>query len=114
MTRTAPHGPAQLRAGDVVEVSSLEEIVATLDGTAAVDGLPFMPEMARFAGQRLTVRSRAHKTCDTARASGFRRLDDTVHLADARCDGSAHGGCQAECLLFWKTAWLKPVSDAQT
>jgi hypothetical protein len=108
---SASRGREQLRAGDLVEVRSLEEIVATLDGTAAVDGVPFMPEMARFAGQRLRVRSRAHKTCDTARASGFRRLEETVHLADTRCDGSAHGGCQAECLLFWKTAWLKPVDD---
>ena len=32
-----------------------------------------------------------------------------VHL-ETRCDGSAHGGCQASCLLFWKDAWLKPVS----
>jgi hypothetical protein len=36
-------------------------------------------------------------------------LKDSVHL-NLRCDGSAHGGCQAECLLFWKKAWLKPVT----
>ena len=28
-----------------------------------------------------------------------------------RCDGSAHDGCQAGCLLFWKLAWLK-AADA--
>jgi hypothetical protein len=33
-----------------------------------------------------------------------------MHLEGARCDGSAHGGCQASCLLYWKDAWLKPVS----
>jgi hypothetical protein len=30
-------------------------------------------------------------------------------LEGVRCDGSAHGGCQAACSVFWKDAWLKPV-----
>jgi hypothetical protein len=30
---------------------------------------------------------------------------------ETRCDGSAHGGCEAGCLIFWKEAWLKRVSD---
>src|SRR6185503_3860140 len=30
-------------------------------------------------------------------------------------DGSAHGGCEASCTLFWKDVWLKPVAkDAAT
>jgi hypothetical protein len=33
-------------------------------------------------------------------------MNDAVHLEGLRCDGKAHGGCQAECLLFWKEAWL--------
>ena len=37
-------------------------------------------------------------------------MDSAVHL-ETRCDGSAHGGCQASCLLFWKDAWLKPIAD---
>lgn len=34
-------------------------------------------------------------------------MKDAVHLAGVRCDGSGHDGCQASCLIFWKTAWLK-------
>jgi hypothetical protein len=34
-------------------------------------------------------------------------MANAVHLDNLRCDGSAHGGCQAGCLLFWKDAWLK-------
>ena len=30
-----------------------------------------------------------------------------MHLEALRCDGQAHGGCQAGCLLYWKEAWLK-------
>jgi hypothetical protein len=96
----------------VVEVRSEREILATLDEHGAVDGLPFMPEMLRFCGQRVRVQSRAHKTCDTILSSGLRRLDKAVHLAELRCDGSGHGGCQASCLLFWKEEWLRPVATA--
>jgi hypothetical protein len=33
---------------------------------------------------------------------------------ELRCDGEAYGGCQAACLIFWKTDWLKPVSKTGT
>ncbi len=36
-----------------------------------------------------------------------RKLKNTVHL-ETRCDGEAHDGCQAGCLLYWKEDWLKP------
>lgn len=51
--------PSQLglRAGEVVEVRSLDEIHATHVGTGELDSLPFVPEMVRFFGQRLTVQS---------------------------------------------------------
>jgi hypothetical protein len=98
------------RAGDFVEVRSKEEILATLDERGCVDGLPFMPEMLKFCGRRFRVRAVAHKTCETARKTWKgRRLRSTVHLDDLCCDGSAHGGCEAACTLFWKDIWLKPV-----
>jgi hypothetical protein len=101
---------SRFRAGDLVEVRSADEILATLDRTGAVESMPFMPEMLRYCGQRFRVRAVAHKTCETARQSLVaRRLESTVHLEDLRCDGSAHGGCQAGCSLFWKDAWLRPV-----
>ena len=98
-----------LRAGDVVEIRSEREILTTLDERGKLDGLPFMPEMLQFCGTRTRVFRRADKTCDTVISYTSRRLTNTVHLADLRCDGQRHGGCQAGCLLFWKEAWLKPV-----
>jgi hypothetical protein len=91
-----------------VEVRSKEEILATLDGNGELEGMPFMPEMLRYCGQRFQVYRRAHKTCDTVFPIRGRRVDRAVHLA-TRCSGEAHGGCQAACLLFWKESWLKPV-----
>ncbi len=99
--------------GDVVEVRSAAEIVATLDATGRLEGLPFMPEMLQFCGQRFRVFRRADKTCDTISPVAMRRMHSAVHLEGVRCDGQAHGGCQASCLIFWKDAWLKAVSEPQ-
>ena len=102
-----------LRAGDVVEVRSEEEILRTLDADGKLAGLPFMPEMLGFCGRRYRVRARAHKACDTIDWQQFRQMESVVHLEELRCDGSAHGGCQAGCLLFWKEAWLRPVDSLE-
>jgi hypothetical protein len=104
--------PLNLRVGDLVEVRSAEEILATLDQQGAVDGLPLMPEMLEFCGKRFQVGKRADKTCNTITVMESRRLYDTVHLEGARCTGAAHGACQAQCLIYWKEAWLKRVEPA--
>ncbi len=96
-----------LRRGDWVEVRPAAEIMATLDENGALDGMPFMPEMLAFCGKKYPVQARADSTCDTVSASGMRQMERMVHLNGLRCDGAAHGGCQAGCLLFWKEAWLK-------
>lgn len=111
---TASHrdGALGLRPGESVRVRSLAEISATLDDTGALDGMPFMPEMARYCGRTFSVSKRADKTC--AADGVARRMPDTVHLADLRCDGAAHGGCQAACLMYWKEAWLERVDGVAT
>jgi len=95
-----------LTIGQWVEVCSKEEILRTLDQNGQLGGMPFMPEMFQFCGRRFQVYKIAHKTCDPDFRS--RRIPHAVHL-ETRCDGQAHGGCQAGCLLFWKEAWLRPV-----
>ncbi len=101
-----------LRVGDLVQVRSAEEILLTLDERGALDRLPFMPEMLRFCGQRFTVIKRANKAC-TPSDGTVRQVQNAVHLDDVRCDGSAHGGCEASCLLYWKEEWLKPVHQGR-
>lgn len=103
---------ANPRVGDWVEVRPANEIMQTLDDQGRCESLPFMPEMLRYCGGRFQVSAVAHKTCDTVNQTGGRLVERTVHLADLRCDGSAHGGCQAVCLLFWKTQWLRPARNA--
>jgi hypothetical protein len=117
MTERRSHRPAgrpAYRRGDAVRVRSTEEILATLDPKGCVDGMPFMPEMLQYTGQEFAVSASAHKTCDAIDLTGTSRgMDRMVHLDGLRCDGSAHGGCQAGCLLFWREEWLEPVSHAR-
>jgi hypothetical protein len=104
-TLSTPAPVLDLRPGELVRVRSASEIFATLDATGMFDGLPFMPEMLKYCGRTLPVVQRADTTCA---GNGLpRRMHDTVHLQRIRCDGSAHDGCQAGCLLFWKEAWLE-------
>ncbi len=91
--------------GDMVEVLSESEILATLDENGTLEKLPFMPEMLKFCGKQFRVSRQAFKTCvdDTE----MREFDSTLFLEEVRCDGSSHGGCGRACLIFWKSAWLK-------
>ncbi len=101
---------SELARGRLVQVRSAAEILATLDADFTLDGLPFMPEMLKYCGRRMTVYRRANKTC--VEGHGLRAMGDTVLLADSHCDGAAHDGCQKHCLIFWKEAWLAPVDEA--
>jgi len=84
-----------LRSGELVQVRSLNQILATLDANQCLDGLPFMPEMLQYCGRQFRVYKSAHKTCDTIETFVIRRMSNAVHLDGLRSDGEAHGGCQA-------------------
>lgn len=101
-----------LRKGDIVTVRTPEEILATLDERGEVDGLPFMPEMVAMCGRSFRVSFRAERVCDTVAGGGSRSMENTVFLEDLRCNGAAHGGCAAECRIYWKESWLRLGSAA--
>lgn len=96
-----------LRPGELIEVKSLPEILESLDERGTLDGLPFMPEMAAYCGKQFRVFRRVDKINDWVGHTGLRRPRDTVMLERLSCDGAHHGGCQANCQLRWKEAWLR-------
>jgi hypothetical protein len=95
------------RIGEIVEVGSAEEILATLDSEGKFEGIPFMPEMLASCGHRFQVVKYADYTCTDGEP---RCLENAVHLDELRCNGSAHRNCQAKCLIFWKEAWIKRIA----
>lgn len=100
-----------LRVGDTVQVRTPSEILATLDERGRLEELPFMPQMIAHCGQRFRVSRRAHKLCDTVNGTGARRLTGAVFLGEVQCDGQAFGGCEMECSIVWKEAWLQRVDE---
>jgi hypothetical protein len=70
-----------------------------------------MPEMLPFCGKRARILRSVDKVYDYGGRKVLRRVDNTMLLTNVRCDGAAHDGCQARCSIFWKTVWLKRISE---
>ena len=106
----------KLRAGDLVEVKSADEILQTLNEDGTSERLPFMPEMIPFCGKRFHVSLRAVKTCWYGHGSGMRRFpnEDVVLLEGLRCSGADHDGCQKACNIFWRETWLRKIQNPET
>ena len=102
----------RFRAGDLVDVKTPDEILATLDENGTVGALPFMPEMVPMCGRRFRVARRVVKACFYGRMSTMLsfRGSDVVTLKDARCSGDAHDGCEKGCAIFWREDWLRRVN----
>ena len=92
--------------GERIRVRPWTEILATLDATGCLAGLPFMEEMFPACGQSFVVWRRIEKTC--VESDGMRRMEGTVMLNDGRCNGRCHGGCAKGCRILWREAWLEP------
>jgi len=95
--------------GEVVEVRSEKEILATLDKNGTLEGLPFIAEMREYCGRRFRVLK--HVTKIIVEGVGAGRIRNTAILAGVTCDGEANEGCRRTCPLLWKEAWLKRVNE---
>src|SRR5260221_11959027 len=76
----------QYYVGDLVEIRSKEEILSTLDSRGQLEGLPFMPHMFQYCGQRFMLYKRAHKTFDTITGDNKSgRMDRPLHVHRLGC-----------------------------
>jgi hypothetical protein len=100
----------RLLVGNYVTVRPAREILATLDVSGTLDGLPFMPEMLNWCGKSFRVLRRVDKTCVDGHPMRRFSHNDVVVLEGPRCDGSSHDGCKHGCRIFWKEAWLGPAA----
>lgn len=115
--QTAPtESPSAFKRGQWVRVRSWEEIQLTLDLDGSLEGLPFMPEMAKLCGSRFRIARFANQVCANVGTVKIRKLEGVVVLNVDRCDGQFHGGCEMGCDLLWKTQWLEvdDQTSAQT
>jgi len=97
------HNP-NLKTGDVVQVRSENEILATLNGRGELEGLSFSEGMRKYCGKRFRVLKQVNKII--VEGVGMRRMNKTVILEKAICDGEAFNACRRTCHFLWKEKWL--------
>lgn len=97
-----------LKPGELVEVKSVEEILATLNKRRRCKGLLWMVGMRKFCGKRYKVFKRV-ETIMLESNGELRKMKNTVLLEGVMCDGSEFCGCDRSCFHFWREAWLRRV-----
>lgn len=100
------------QVGQTVWVLGLRDILKTLDVDGKLDGLSFMPEMIPYCGKPFRVSGLPNRTC--VERNGIYEFSNVVFLEGLRCDGGAHDGCQRQCLLFWREAWLSETPPTES
>ena len=101
-----------LRPGELAEVKSFSEILATLDGDGKLRGLAFLPGMHAFCGQRFVVFKRM-ETLYSEETGQVRTLRNTVLLTGVQCDGLLMR-CDRSCYFYWREAWLRRVESSES
>ncbi len=98
-----------LQPGELVEVKSVDEILATLDPRRRHRGLRWMTGMRKYCGHQYRVRQRVERIALESNGE-LRNMKNTVLLEGVMCDGRDFGGCDRSCYHFWREAWLRRVA----
>jgi hypothetical protein len=113
MKKQSERPSLNLRAGDIVEVRSFEEIASTLGTDGTMAGLPFQPEMRKYCGGTFRVLRPVKKLIIENANTGLRGIRNTVLLDGINCDGQYHQDCTRYCFFLWREAWLKRAVHQQ-
>jgi hypothetical protein len=106
----APAEVLGLQPGELVEVKSAPEILATLDANRRHKGLLWMTGMNKYCGRQYRVHRRLERILLESNGE-LRTMKNTVLLESVCCDGREFGGCDRSCFHFWREAWLRRVAD---
>ena len=99
-----------LRPGELVEVRSIDKILATLGPDRKCKGLLWMTGMRKFCGKRYRVLKRIENILLETNGE-LRKMKNTVILEGVMCDGSEFGGCDRSCFHFWREAGLERIEE---
>jgi len=99
-----------LRPGELVEVKSIDDILATLGPDRKHKGLLWMTGMRKYCGKRYRVLKRIENILLETNGDS-RKMKNTVILEGVMCDGSEFGDCDRSCFHFWREAWLKRIEE---
>ncbi|MGO8918331.1 MAG: hypothetical protein ACLQJR_20720 [Stellaceae bacterium] len=112
----SPVAMLNLQPGELVQVRSKAEIMATLDDGVRNRGLSFDGEMAPYCGRTLRVLRRVDRILDEKTGKMLKLRKDCIILEDAVCSGLRCGirrlGCPKSVYPYWREAWLRRVESA--
>jgi len=98
-----------LKAGDLVQVRSKEEIQATLNYWKQLKGCTFMAEMWPYCGTVQRVLKPMERFVDE-RDLRAKKCAGIILLEGAMCQGTAgFGRCDRSCFFFWREEWLEKI-----
>jgi hypothetical protein len=110
--------PLNLKPGDLVQVRSKAEIMATLEDGVRNRGLSFDAEMERYCGRTMRVLRRVDRILDEKTGRMLRLRKDCIILEGVMCSGLRAGirrlGCSKSVYSFWREAWLRRVEFDQS
>jgi hypothetical protein len=99
-----------LKPGELVEVRSIDEILATLGPDRKYKGLLWMTGMRKYCSKKYRVFKRIENILLESNGDS-RKMTNTVILEGVMCDGAEFGDCDRSCFHFWREAWLKRVEE---
>jgi hypothetical protein len=105
-----PTEALDLQPGELVEVRSKEEILATLDMANKNRGLLFDVEMVRYCGGIYRVARRVHRIVDERTGRMINMKSPCIVLEGVWCRSDYHRFCPRAILQYWRENWLKRAS----
>jgi hypothetical protein len=100
-----------LQPGELVQVRSKEEIVATLDKTQRNRGLWFDSEMLPYCGSIYRVLRRVHRIIDEKTGKMITMKNPCIVLDGVICKSEYHRLCPRAIYPYWREAWLLRVTN---
>src|SRR5271170_897407 len=99
-----------LQPGELVEVRSKEEIMATLDKSQKNRGLWFDSDMLPYCGGIYRVLRRVHRIVDEKTGKIVNMKNPCIILEGVVCKSDFHRLCPRAIYPFWRENWLKRAS----
>jgi hypothetical protein len=104
---------ANLKAGDLVQIRSREEIESSLDDQDSLRGCLLMSEMWAYCGTAQRILKPVKRILDE-RDYRVKKCTGIFLLEGVICQGSAFPeGCDCSCFIFWREEWLKKIDTQE-
>jgi hypothetical protein len=100
-----------LQPGELVQVRSKEEIIATLDSENRNRGLVFDSEMLPYCGGIYRVLRRVQRIVDEKTGKMITMKYPCIVLEGVVCQSDFHRLCPRAIYSYWRESWLKRASQ---